>query len=602
MSRHHEWWKLVLLRARQCFWRESDQIYEALDTNNRSIRVLELSAGGWDSDISAKLTQVSLDAAPEYEALSYTWGNPKDRRSITVNGRRIKVTAHLDAALRHLRFEDRPRTLWVDALCINQTDLDERERQVRLMRQIYSSARKVLAWLGEASSDSDLAIELLQKKQYAKILEKGSAESVAFEKLCSRPYWTRMWILQELAANPKQCAIGCGTRWVEFDDVHTAFRSLRVQYKGSDHAHKAVMLSVYARSRLLNLFDLWQSTVLFAASDDRDKIYALLSLMKDTDNSAIAPDYGITVEELQRRFTEHMVTTQNSLRVIEGNRLPEERQAQSWLPLLHRHVMGTQERDPHGNFTFGGDVRISADGGFWKMETNFYHDRKVLGVKGVVIDVVKYATPRFRSDNDLLQPCREPGTSSLTVAQSSFLRAAETACIDTPGITKDHDFDPKHGLLRCLFCDFQNEISPFETARNPAGSKMLHLFDVLVGEVEVPPEFEPETPPRKRVELYCKPLLQKLFEANQDRCFFITAKGYMGLGPADVQNGDSLCILYGSGKPFILRRAQRGQWRLQGDGFVYGIMKGQLFHNTWKDRSGKYRDVLRLPDVEFKLC
>src|SRR5689334_3368211 len=99
MSRHHEWWKLVLLRARQCFWRESDRIYEALDTDNRSIRVLELSAGGWDSDISVKLTQVSLDAAPEYEALSYTWGNPKDRRSITVNGRRVKVTAHLDAAL-----------------------------------------------------------------------------------------------------------------------------------------------------------------------------------------------------------------------------------------------------------------------------------------------------------------------------------------------------------------------------------------------------------------------------------------------------------------------------------------------------------------------
>ncbi len=602
MSRN-EWWKKVLLRARQCFWRKSDPIYEALDTNNRSIRVLELSAGDWNAKISVKLTQVSLDAGPEYEALSYTWGNPKDRRLINVNGRPIKVTSNLDAALRHLRLEDRPRLLWVDALCINQSDLDEREQQVRLMRQIYSSARKVLAWLGEASSNSDLAMDLVKQRQYTKILEKGSVESAAFETLCARPYWTRMWILQELAANPKQCAIGCGNRWATFDEVYSAFCALRARHEGSDYAQKAIMLSVHARSCLLNLFDLWQSTVLFAASDDRDKIYALLGLMRDTDNAAIAPDYGITVEELQRRFTEHMITAQNSLRVIEGNRLPEVRQAQSWLPLLHRHVVDVQERDPYGQFTFNGDVRISADGGAWNLDAKFYQGRTVLGVKGFVIDLVGYATPRFRSENDLLRPCREPAASNLTLAQYLFKRATLTTFMDTPGISKDNGFEPKRVLLKCLSCDFLEKIGPFLFMEGKGSSKAKkpHQFEVLVGSMQVPQDFEPKKPLERRVEAYCKPLLQELFQANKDRSFFVTESGHMGLGPADVQKGDALCILYGSGKPFILRPAQRDQWRLQGDGYVYGIMKGQLLHNCWRDSSGEYRDVPR-KDVEFMLC
>lgn len=98
-----------------------------------------------------------------YEALSYVWGSPEDPSSVFVGrGRRvIPITRNLDVAMRHLRYSDRPRVVWIDALCIDQASLGEKSRQVGYMGYVYWSAPRVVVWLGPEADDSHHAMGLL---------------------------------------------------------------------------------------------------------------------------------------------------------------------------------------------------------------------------------------------------------------------------------------------------------------------------------------------------------------------------------------------------------------------------------------------------------
>ena len=87
---------------------------------------------------------VSLTWRARYEALSYTWGDPKITKPVICSGKKIEITANLHSALYHLRYPDRQRILWVDALCINQEDDNDKETQVQRMGRIYSKAQRVL--------------------------------------------------------------------------------------------------------------------------------------------------------------------------------------------------------------------------------------------------------------------------------------------------------------------------------------------------------------------------------------------------------------------------------------------------------------------------
>ncbi|KAK3942808.1 heterokaryon incompatibility, partial [Diplogelasinospora grovesii] len=84
-----------------------------------------------------------------YEALSYTWGDPRVTEPVLLNGQEYHATTNLRCALEYLRLPDRKRTLWVDALCINQADNDERCREVQRMGDIYSKAERLTVWLGD---------------------------------------------------------------------------------------------------------------------------------------------------------------------------------------------------------------------------------------------------------------------------------------------------------------------------------------------------------------------------------------------------------------------------------------------------------------------
>lgn len=99
-------------------------MYTTLDNNRRQIRLASILPGRWSEDVSCTLTVVSLSdkPRPRYEALSYTWGDLSDKVPIYLEGSFFPVTKNLHLALRRLRHVDKPRRMWVDALCINQSD------------------------------------------------------------------------------------------------------------------------------------------------------------------------------------------------------------------------------------------------------------------------------------------------------------------------------------------------------------------------------------------------------------------------------------------------------------------------------------------------
>ncbi|KAK4111542.1 HET-domain-containing protein, partial [Canariomyces notabilis] len=110
--------------------------------------VLTILPGKMSDGIVCKLRNVSLADRPQYEALSYVWGDGKPEKVISVNGQKFKITANLEAALRRLRRERKSRTMWIDTICIDQDNLNEKSHQVQKMWKVYSKASSVVAWLG----------------------------------------------------------------------------------------------------------------------------------------------------------------------------------------------------------------------------------------------------------------------------------------------------------------------------------------------------------------------------------------------------------------------------------------------------------------------
>lgn len=129
--------------------------YKPLYHPEINIRLLYLlPAISIESSLKCKLRVSSEISKHKYEALSYVWGSPTRDRPLLCDDGTVYITSNCEAALRRLRRKTRRRVLWVDSVCINQSDDNEKSHQVRLMSQIYSKAATVLVWLENNSAAS----------------------------------------------------------------------------------------------------------------------------------------------------------------------------------------------------------------------------------------------------------------------------------------------------------------------------------------------------------------------------------------------------------------------------------------------------------------
>jgi hypothetical protein len=159
---------------------------------------------------------------------SRTWGDTKIVANLQIEGASLKVTTNLELALRYLRLADKPRTIWVDAICIDQNNIEERNQQVRLMKDIYSSCTVDLVWVGESDEYTQSAIDSVKRMKslnYQRLTDRGTKEFgirgsdrfVSFSELglsdtdlygllnlFNYPtLWERVWVMQEIACCPR---------------------------------------------------------------------------------------------------------------------------------------------------------------------------------------------------------------------------------------------------------------------------------------------------------------------------------------------------------------------------------------------------------------
>lgn len=171
------------------------------------IRVLLLLPGSFDDPIECRLLVQSIEARPQYDALSYQWGDPTDVRNITLdNDHAFPITVSLDNALRHLRLKTEIRRLWADAICINQNDRNERGNQVSIMKEIYSRARSVQVWLDvEVPCDAPSVKRLMNLKDGDEDDDLGDDPDfwTPLVPVLRNTYWDRLWVQQELVFAPK---------------------------------------------------------------------------------------------------------------------------------------------------------------------------------------------------------------------------------------------------------------------------------------------------------------------------------------------------------------------------------------------------------------
>ena len=148
-------------------------LYEYKRLESGQIRVLELLLADEAQPISCLLHHVDLKTLPEYEALSYAWGTEKPECPISVDGQCLMVRPNLRAALQVFwpMPPSQSRWLWIDAICIDQENLPESGEQVLRKGHIYSSASRLLVWLGSEADDSSWAISAITG--FARSIDEG---------------------------------------------------------------------------------------------------------------------------------------------------------------------------------------------------------------------------------------------------------------------------------------------------------------------------------------------------------------------------------------------------------------------------------------------
>ncbi|TGO45064.1 hypothetical protein BOTNAR_0705g00020 [Botryotinia narcissicola] len=269
--------------------------YQPINLGRPSIRLLQLYKGDWSDKIEGHFISAWFDDPDSfmpYSALSYTWGYIDKVEEVTIDSARIKVTSNLHMALQHLRSGEEDQIFWIDALCINQENVHEKIHQISQMGDIYKKAEKVVVWLGRGTEETDLVMDSMKRLRKASLgwnsaEWKDKASSWVDENneyltnsreqmrlILKRPWFRRIWIL----------SIGA--------TIFSQFPAL-IALKPAVHCQSVLDImpgisrkeSWWAQSQKLHtlLVKFRESE----ATDDRDKIYALLGMSSDAHRSNI---------------------------------------------------------------------------------------------------------------------------------------------------------------------------------------------------------------------------------------------------------------------------------------------------------------------------
>jgi len=729
--------------------RPQDKIY--FDLHPREIRLVTLRKGSWPEEIFCKLSHAPLGNKPAYKALSYAWGSPRATRPILLNGQKHSVTVNLESALRRMRQAEHDIALWVDALCINQSNNLERTQQVELMHDIFSSTEEVLVYLGEvlnhdvhsdiSSSKNAVTIpatifhcdnrdsDNLEIFRHHCIMKKASGAlrakaklDYSFEVFClirslaegsdleltppfdanSREYittsyhrnlfeglrlmmlsrwWNRIWVIQEVVV-PKKVTVIYGSSVASWSMFVRAANSYSQNRSSSTllsfPPEYTSVLGSFARitldiDRMRGLWRSGKQTALLPllrrfggrkATDDRDKVYALLSLARE--GTSLTPNYQLAVPKVFLHTVLDIIKTTKSLKVLSGDLGRKDRQdLPSWVPdwsatyddLDRRRADNTEHYDAtKGSLIYlqqQGAREWSGIGDFIKALQQAKSDDKVLSLPvkekfTAILDNPEWKNylPNFyhRNEEPSYDECLEavedffmarggpvclrdhgegvvslPGlkidriiyTGEMALSDDEELLSVIDSWAVMAGGYYEHEFGS--AFTRTLCADIVNS----DSSNEGLGTRRLWHEDLsllagwcirrqgLLSSLEeksawntlLRDTINPETmlSPPAELPIHIDTAIRS---ASVRRRFFITARGYMGLGPAKMHPGDGLYILLGGQTPFILRDAgsrnllrrssqpilgkvEKPCLEVVGDCYTSGLMDGEAMEE-WK--------------------
>ena len=329
----------------------STGVHTALRDPRLQIRLLRLDADSDGDTVSASLEVWDKEAAPHYNAISYVCGDPELRQDVTVNSTRVSVRQNCYYALWQTRLHYPESRVWIDAICINQLNLEEKTAQVTMMHEIYSRAVQVLACIGPSDVHSDVVTraihdldtfvqplpmtwwqEPINMDVWDPPLDETSAARFLdhYNEFSKRPYFTRVWVLQELAAGHNRTMLLCGRDISHWSDLAQLAHRLYLMYShGSDGPYEGAR-----RSR--RIFDMEDVVIMqdydvyeflrylktinqLHCQDVRDRVYSTSALVDwgSFGHRPPVPDYRISRVELALQLIGKMVDTSlNDVEII----------------------------------------------------------------------------------------------------------------------------------------------------------------------------------------------------------------------------------------------------------------------------------------------
>jgi hypothetical protein len=555
------------------------------------------------------LNHVTLDTAPQFFALSYAWNDPSlfseveagRKYNIRVDGIEVAIGVNLSAALKAWREHASSHIpLWVDSLCIDQQNIAERSEQVLRMYSIYEKARVVIVWLGPESNKSDLAWDFMsiftRKAREHEWVRRSIRERVfssewkAVDHLLRRSWWRRVWIIQEMVA-ANEILFMCGQRTIQSEVVllffaalialHATYSTPLVQEEGVELDGDSITLGniylrpyAWARRPLLQTL---YTTGKSLASDNRDKIYAILGLSSDSYQIMESPDYSLTVEEVYKQFAVRFVSKYQSLEFLSFAGLPvfprrSGTALPSWIPDWSRRKCATL------NSTIRPATLTNAAREY-QAQAEFSADREKLTARGICVDVVdglaysvwgaRSKTSQFEVQQTKSQETEYKPALSTLDAISETLVASSTPANESVSVflekcresvaTETKELDPT-STGPALFNEWYQQNRSFIIA-----GKALEAWVQSVQWTTINSSINEHA--RERY-------VNKLFIQSRNRRFFTTTMGYMGLGVNSALPGDLVCVLFGCSTPVLLRRVQE-HYMFLGEAYLHGVMNGQ---------------------------
>lgn len=534
--------------------RASQPLYKPLDT----IRLLKFIDGSDPSTIYARLEPFALNSSlcPPFLALSYVWGTKSNSHTININGHKVGIWDGLYSFVEFVQhLLDFSNTWWwIDSICINQEDGQEKSLQIQIMGKIYARAEKTIVWLGheidhnlpEESRDCTRAIDTLERLEWERFkstpndrpLERKDIRHLrdsehpinwkSVERLLLRPWWRRVWTLQEFLICDK-VMIHCGYRYISRRSLQVAMFALwavgaadgllmdpRAFYGGWNRRR----INQWYRKRKdeMGLVAMLAYVGDCGATDDRDRVYSLLGVARDSDmigqiNTRDSVD--IVYAKLVRSF----IARYNSLDIIDG-------------------LGGTK-----------------------------YNDRGEL-----ISDINLNEMPLIQSNS----------AKNYTPVQDFDLMEVISRCLvlDREDRYLGNNMPPDFFRAEFIaFCKASSEMPEEVHALFFQWFQMNKSLKIRGGTIE---ECTTSTKQQTTQNDFKAMTNEKGFlsrfrdiVAEMARRLVTMRAGHVGMAPCRSMKGDMVCLLYGCSIPVLLRERESGSYEFIGEVYVDGFMNGE---------------------------